>query len=356
MPVRARREICVLVLAAALATGADAPAGEIAGVLKFPERARSVAALDRETKKSYPAELDAKTGEYRVRNLPAGTYDLVLETAAGRVEGVDLKPPESLPRPEPTTLKPSEADREGVAGILSRLGDILSRGGPKMSRPDGFVVRVREGRFSSAGLKGRTDAEPGGDAKLRDVPLTDDEREETNDSVLALPALARVRDTLPRDYDLAADVAEGGACALRITPVAPELTDKDRAWIVDWVAHLNLFENKKRVLDMDGTGERARVLVERLRDDEAGPTTLDVLEPTAFWRIEIWEFNKHYGGWTKDKAVVVVREQVPIRVFRTYRRMFEKRLGGIRVPADGAASVAPFEVPEKPDAARGRVP
>ena len=69
----------------------------------------------------------------------------------------------------------------------------------------------------------------------------------------------------------------------------------------------------------------------------AGPTTLPVKEPTAFWRIEIWEFNKRYGGWTKDdpKTMVVVREQVPIRVLRTYRWMFDKRLGGIPVAADG---------------------
>jgi hypothetical protein len=90
--------------------------------------------------------------------------------------------------------------------------------------------------------------------------------------------------------------------------------------------------------------------------DEAGPTTLPVKEPTAFWRIEIFDFNKYYGGWTKDKATVVVHEQVTIREFRTYRWMFEKRLGGIAVAADGTTTVPTYEVPEKLDPAKGRVP
>ena len=35
----------------------------------------------------------------------------------------------------------------------------------------------------------------------------------------------------------------------------------------------------------------ARALVEKLRDDDAGPTSLPVKEPTAFWRIEVFDLR-----------------------------------------------------------------
>ncbi len=356
MPGRKRLELVVFVLAATLACG-EALAGEIAGVLKCPERVTSVAALDRVARKSYAAEFDAKTGEYRVKDLPPGTYDLVLETTAGRIEGLDL----SLVKEMSDSvfyrqLGPSDLDRREIARIAARLVQIYAEKRKEKLDPMTFIARVREGKFAGVQLVVDTP---------REVPLDADETVEVGDAVLGLAAIEKARDPLPRDYDLHAGLNPPSSVSglkatimgdLRLIEVEPELTEKDRAWIVDWVDHLKLFENKKRVLDMFGTGEHARVLVELLRDDDAGPTTLDVKEPTAFWRVEIWEFNKHYGGWTKDKATVVVREQTPIRVFRTYRRMFEKRLGGIRVPADGTATVAPYDVPEKPDPAKGRVP
>jgi hypothetical protein len=95
------------------------------------------------------------------------------------------------------------------------------------------------------------------------------------------------------------------------------------------------------------------VLVEKVRDT---PTTLPVKEPTAFWRIEIFDFRKYYGGWSKDRETCIVRRQAPIREFRTWEWVFDKRLGGVVVTAGGETAVQEYEVPEKLDGARGRTP
>ena len=319
-----------------------AHAGEIAGVLTPPERVKKVTVLDRAAKKSYPAALDPKTGTYRAQNLPAGTYDLVLETEAGKIEGVNLKVPVAE-QPEPVALKPTELERDDIARIGGWLAGLYAERATQKLQPSAFAVRVRDGKVAGASLTA------GG--KTLDVPLKEDEPSELGDEVLAL--LKRMRERLPANYDLKAELAADGA--LTLAPVDSELTDKDRAWILDWVAHLYTFENKNRILDMDGTGEHARVLVEAVRDKQEG-LTLPVKEPTAFWRMEIYELNKHYGGWSKDKTTVVFREQVPIRVFRTYRWMWEKRLGGISVNAEGTTAVPTYAVPEKLDPAKGRTP
>jgi hypothetical protein len=185
------------------------------------------------------------------------------------------------------------------------------------------------------------------------VPLRDKEPTQIGDMLLGLVSLARIRDQLPRDFDLVMEFAQGEPGQIHILPVAPEMTEKDREWLINWVNHLKIFENKKRVLDLDGTGDRARVLVEKLRDE---PTTLPTQEPTAFWRVEILDFRKYYGGWNSEKYTCLVREQVPIRKFRTYRWMFEKRLGGVRVARGGVSAVPDYEVPGTLDPARGRVP
>jgi hypothetical protein len=217
-----------------------------------------------------------------------------------------------------------------------------------------MLARFRQGKMVSAGLlKGKLDEAP---PEALDVPLRGDEPTQVGDVLLGLVALAKVRGQLPPDYDLVLDLPEGKPGDLRVVPVAPDLTAKDREWLIDWVSHIETFENKVRVLDVDGTGERARVLVDKVRDKQEG-LTLPVSEPTAFWRVEIFEFTKYYGGWTKEKNVVVIfREQTPIRKFRTYRWMFEKRLGGIRVAAQGVTKAPDYEAPDKLDPARGRTP
>ena len=328
-----------------------ATAGEITGVLKPADRVKSVRAVDRATKRTFTARYDRANGKYRFRNLPKGTYDLVLETTAGRIEGVNLKVEMDAPKAKPMRLKPAELDRGEIESIAAYLLKTTKERKKDVLAFDAVLARVRETKMKTVALvKGKA-----GDPELSgvEVPLKSDEVPQVGDLVLGLISLARVRDQLPRDFDLFLETPGGKAGMIVVIPVPPELTAAECKWLIDWVDHLKIFENRKRVLDVDGTGERARVLVEKIRDK---PTSLPVKEPTAFWRIEIFDFRKYYGGWSKEKYTVIVRQKVPIRTFRTYRWMFEKRLGGIDVNAVGVTPVATYEVPEKLDAARGRVP
>jgi len=346
-------------LTALLLPVAWAAAGEIAGTLKPPGRVSSVVAVDRakenpgEIKSPFTATVDVKTGAYHFRNLPAGTYDIVLETDVGRIEGVDLGVDRTDAKQQPMTLEPSELDKGEITAITTFLKELVEdRSEKEMPTVEWLLGRVRQARMKEVWLgKGALDGRET-ETMVR-VPLKDEELPQVSDLLLGLISLVRVRDQLPRDYDLVIDVREGKPGKILVNPVPPELTEADRKWLIDWVNGLKIFENKKRVLDLDGTGTRARVLVEKLRDT---PTTLPVKEPTAFWRTEIFDFQKYYGGWTKEKYTVIVRQRVSIQVFRTYRWMFEKRLGGIRVAADGVTTVPEYAVPQTLDPARGRVP
>ncbi len=328
-----------------------ASAGEIRGTLTPAEKATSVKCIDRDEKKTHTAKYDAKSGEYHFRNLPEGTYDIILETAAGRIEGVNLNVKKSVPKTKPVTLKPAELDKGEIVAVAGFLKNMCKERSGKVVDYDRVIARIRQTKMTDVSLaKGKT-----GEKKSTVVkaPLKADELPQISDMLLGLITLARIRDDLPRDFDLVFDVKGEVVGKVRIEPVAPEMTGKDRKWLIDWVNNLKIFENKKRVLDLDGTGENARVLVEKIRDK---PTSLSVPEPTAFWRIEVFDFHKYYGGWNKEKYTVIVRQKVAIRKFRTYRWMFEKRLGGIKVSADSVTTVPKYEIPDKLDPARGRVP
>jgi hypothetical protein len=83
-------------LAACLALAADK--GAITGTLTPPRGVTAVRAIDRsgEMDKVYKGKVDRKTGKFTIPNLPPGTYDVVVDAGAARLEGVNLKvkPPE----------------------------------------------------------------------------------------------------------------------------------------------------------------------------------------------------------------------------------------------------------------------
>jgi len=343
----------VIMLAGTCVLAANTHAAEITGKLSPPERVTSVSAVDRGAKRTFDATYDRTTGKYRLANLPTGTYDILLETAAGRIEGVDLKVEETAPAAKRLSVTPADLDKDEIAGVVDLLTKLCTerKAERPQGAPDALVACVRENAVTVVSLVKGKPLTAG--AQMFKVPLRDQEPARIGEALLGLVSLTKVRDQLPRDFDLIVALTQGGPGEISVLPVSPGMTEKDREWIVNWVNQLKIFENKKRVLDLDGTGDRARVLVLKVRDE---PTTLPTQEPTAFWRIEILDFKKYYGGWSSEKSTVVVREQVPIRKFRTYKWMFEKRLGGIRA-AEGAVSVVPdYNVPETLDATRGLVP
>src|SRR5437899_2676863 len=85
-----------LVCWGALPAGA-AEKGRITGRVDNPKQVSAVFAKDRmsdEKDKIYPGKVDAKTGKFVIAGLPLGAvYDLVIDHAGARLEGVDLKVP-----------------------------------------------------------------------------------------------------------------------------------------------------------------------------------------------------------------------------------------------------------------------
>jgi len=64
----------------------------IRGKLTPPDRVRKAFLWERSMDLRVPVAVDPKTGEFEVRGLRLGTYDLVIETPWGRLEGIDMTP------------------------------------------------------------------------------------------------------------------------------------------------------------------------------------------------------------------------------------------------------------------------
>ena len=150
-----------------------------------------------------------------------------------------------------------------------------------------------------------------------------------------------LRDT-PDRFDLAPDRE----------PQAP-LTEKDLKWIDDHLQHMRTFENKKRLLFVNGNATRARALVEKIRDEA---TTLPSEEPEAIWRVEVWRFQKQYGAWSRTAWEVVYRQRMPLRQFRQLNWTFEPALGGLPSAPGSTTDIGQYAIPERFDPEKGRTP
>ena len=110
--------LCVSLLPLVVAGAAHA---DITGKIDKPEAVKAVFALLREEKPvTYPAKVDAKTGEFTIAGLPKDkTFDLVVEHGAARLEGVNLKVPKSdFVDGDPPLTK---ADEEKLRATMKRL-------------------------------------------------------------------------------------------------------------------------------------------------------------------------------------------------------------------------------------------
>jgi len=219
----------------------------ITGVLTPPARVKQVRLIDRQDPVNFPAKqvrvftavFDRKTGRFLAEGLPRGFYDLMIETTAGRIDGINL------------------------------------------------------------------------------------------------------RDT-PDPFDLAPTPSKGGP-----------LTKKDLQWVTTFVKTMKMFENKRRLLYVSGDSERAKAFVEKIRDEK---TTLPSKEPQVFWRVEIWQFRKMYGGWRRQSWQVVYRRRMPLRAFRRLNWSFEPALGGLASAPGYTTDIGRFEIPAAFDPKKGRTP
>jgi hypothetical protein len=64
----------------------------IRGRLTPPERVKDAYLLERAMDLKIPLKVDAKTGAFEVTGLRLGTYDIVIITPWGRLEGIDMEP------------------------------------------------------------------------------------------------------------------------------------------------------------------------------------------------------------------------------------------------------------------------
>jgi hypothetical protein len=81
----------------------DADKGTITGTLSSAKGVTAVSAIDRsgETDRKFAGTVDAKTGRFTIRNLPAKcTYDVIIDVGPVRLQGVNLK------------VKPSDFEEE----------------------------------------------------------------------------------------------------------------------------------------------------------------------------------------------------------------------------------------------------
>ncbi|MBI2194426.1 MAG: hypothetical protein HYU36_20805 [Planctomycetes bacterium] len=103
-------------------------AGEILGRLAPAAAIHSVLAVQRlkntmtEIRRAeFPGEWDAASGQFAVRGLRGGVYDLVLRTDKGTIEGADLRVegdgPEAL----------TETDREALHSIIRKMDEFMNR-------------------------------------------------------------------------------------------------------------------------------------------------------------------------------------------------------------------------------------
>jgi hypothetical protein len=90
-----------------------ARAGSITGAVDRADAVAAVQAINRETRKVFPGRCDAATGRFAVDSLPLGAeYDLAIDYAGARLEGVNLAVP---PAEEAEDRQPmTEDDRKVV--------------------------------------------------------------------------------------------------------------------------------------------------------------------------------------------------------------------------------------------------
>lgn len=336
--------LCLMSLAV-LTTAGTAWPGELAGHLTNAAGMRSVQALDRDTEKTYPGKLDPAAGTYLFENLPAGAYDLILQSRIGRIEGVNLRLPAG--QTEPLSLTPGPVDRGDLDDLVTGLRQVAEQ---QEKLPETAAVRCRleRMRVTAVRLQPRDDKQ-----RTIEVGLIDEELAHVTDVLVGTVSLFKVRDRLPDQGEIVLGLGPDGRVAeIRVVSSPRELAQEDRAWLLDWIDRVKTFENRKRVLFLRGNDTEARALVEKIRDQ---PTSLPTEEPTAFWRVEIWTFRKLHGGWEKTDYLVQARRQMTLREFGKLNWVFEPALGGFAVPANGRTTVPDYAVPDRLDPAAGRV-
>ncbi len=122
--------------------------------------------------------------------------------------------------------------------------------------------------------------------------------------------------------------------------------------LVGFVAAMKDFMEIRRVLYIKGDGIRATMLLELMR-------TRDFYSrkgSEVIWRVELWYFMNHFGGWDRlaNQERVLRRVRVAREQWQAISVEYFPQLSA-EVSATGRAKPVVFKVPPKGDPSRGRL-
>ena len=119
--------LILVVAASVIEARAAENAGSISGRIHASAgAATSVAAVNRADDKRLPGKFDAATGSFKIANLPLGAaYDVIIDFAGARLEGVNLKvPPSDYVEEQPLSKEDIEIIRE-KARRMNKFEDVV---------------------------------------------------------------------------------------------------------------------------------------------------------------------------------------------------------------------------------------
>ena len=173
----------------------------------------------------------------------------------------------------------------------------------------------------------------------------------------------RVTGLADATYDLRIHLADGTIEGMDLRPEPRKgdrpFSEQDRKTILTKIEKFpERFSDILRPLYINGNGSHAKVLVEKIRyrpfhSGKAGERN---------WRVEVWLYDYHYGGWVKRQhgwyVVARVRTNLDMQpaAFRALTRLFDPKLGGIDIEDGKAVTDFRYVVPEKLDTAMGKTP
>ena len=111
----------VLFLISGLTSVAPQGKGTISGRIRLAEKPISIMAFSREENRKYAGDINARTGEYVIKDLPEGSYDLILKTEGFLIEGLRLY----LPRRSNEKL--TDEDKKEIESTIKSIEPFFNK-------------------------------------------------------------------------------------------------------------------------------------------------------------------------------------------------------------------------------------
>ena len=231
----------------------------------------------------------------------------------------------------PPVAKPKPGDVKGTIAPAAKVASIeaVSRNTRQTFQPRSFDKKT--GRFLFAGMPGGTDYD------LR-VLTTDGRTVEGIDLTWIESRMLRLAEIRRKQLGIGPERKH-------------EFSMADVNELLKWVADWKDFMEIKRVLYVQGHGQRATVLVELLRTRE-----FHAAKGALVWRVELWYLKNEFGGWDRlaNSERVLHRRRISPGEWRKINLVYYPELTA-HVDAAGRSEPLHFKLPEKGDLSRGRL-